>query len=1018
MSWPVPEPLPLQLSRQLYSYTSGGRMAGPTATYDSFKMKGLRSRTFDESIYRWCTRSPVEPLTVPSSSIMSSSSTNKSHIPCLMKRNSTTLYLPSSSSSSSSSSASPCESSSPSDDEKLLHDSHQVNNEPLIPSSSFTIVNASSSNMATSHVSDSARSQVGNCNLLQRSFNLNINCNKSAQTPDEKVTPSSIASCPSYHKISSNLKRSTSFGQSACSSNCSKLTVSVSSTSFSNVSSRFSRRNLDYLDFSLDSLSVSSSSSSSNEENNAKADNEVPTMCKIKKEAAKLSESILLKAICELTSDSDISSYSTGTGCGNVSSSSLNRVKPPSIMERISSTTNSSSSIINNSKGTYLRRRSSKSCSPRKRNTNCNQGSPMHRKSSRNKRNKGRWFKSIGQPLVMSTSLDDTSGSLLLEMTGPPSLMDQVSGCWSENKASHGSFEGNIGNNLATTGSSSANSLNSVSSDIFDLPTSDPAVNQAASDLIQGLELLTKNHDSQQELAFDSAKEQPCDACVLDTSQIELHIESDDEDDVKTGATYDIKVEKPKLEDVIEEDSLALASLAAKEIQMSLDDACNSSATFILDTLRNVPFSPLTNENEPSKLSKLTSLSDLETLKLNHECNLEDNLSDKSDSDNCRSDFGVDDIPTDNTLTLVANESTTHVNATGSGLRENEAINDSLYIGATDTSEDADVVFPSDEIDYSKLSPSDYERFLRAEKAKLLAHTFAEMNVCAKTFANPSLNDSQYDAPLDLSSLSLGLLGDVDDDDDDEDTRATYLVREKSKGPSVKSVKTPNSSIPDDSTYPIESPSCKGLSSSESNYFTCVSDTQTYSIDDSSEYKTAASASSASGQAASNGPTTATPRTLVMNNGVRIRETRASALRAQKARSLGDKGKVFILPPQALPRSKTQYTLSNQTTTSATATSTAANKSSGNNRNSTSNMTVSSGYRSTKLSCSMSANAILNEHSSSASKVDNKITSRTSTPEQKKSSIPTSRSMSSFNNGYRSSMINSRIVSFMRTRIK
>lgn len=1016
------------------------QMAGSTFTLDSCKMKGLRSHTFDESIYRWCTRSPAELATVASTSILSSppppppssssltrSNHSRSSIPCLIKK--PTVYSTVSSSSSSSSSSScnyDSHDSSASDSSDECDSKNTCSQEPLIPASSFTVVNAS---VTSSQVSDSFKSSPKNC-LISRSFHFNHSTLPACNEVTDPI--SSHQQSPSCSKI----KRSTSlaFHNNICSSNCSKLTVSLSSNSFSNVSSRFSRRNLDYLDFSLDSLSISSSSSCSstdetkgNHQHNPHDKSKLPAMCKIKKEAAKLSESILLRAICELTSDSDVSSYSTGTGCGNVSSSSLNRVKPPSIMDRVSSTANTSSSIMINSKGTYFKRRVSKSCSPRKRSTlngGANQNSPLHRKTNRNKLNlmvkNAQALKCSRQDEIMSTSLDETSESFLLGLTGPPSLMDQVSGCWSEHKPAASIASGAFGNNLMSAGSSSANSLNSlnsVSSDIFDLPTSDPAVNQAANDLVQGIQALTKNHQNDPSSdhkqfnhpvreEYHEIPEQNqlfTEGCVniVNPNQIDLIVESDEEADVLSGATYDIKVERPKLEDVIEEDSLALAPFTEKEIKLdALDDQCNTTATFVVDSLHIAKFGPLTNQNEPSQLGELMSISDLPTLKMqpnDKEAVEEQASSDKSDSDDCRSDFGVDNIPTDNTVTLVANDSNTQVVTGDKGnhnkLTADDVLNDSLYIGTTDTSEEIDAIFCNDEdVDLKNLSASEYEKYLKEEKAKLLAHTFAEMDICAKTCLASSSID-RTDAPLDLSSLSLGLLSredcdDIDEDDFDEDTRATYFISDlKGKNNSKVSVRTPSSNYPDDTTYPIESPSSKG--SSESNYFTCLSDTQTYSIDDSSEYKTAVS--STTNQTPSS---IATPRTLVMNNGVRIRETRASALRAEKARSLGEKSKLFSPSIQTMPRSKTLYTLSNQSSSSSKIP--AASRA-------TSNLKLSSGYRAaeSKIPSSRSANPIMS---------DGEKKSVSPAPhDSSKSAIPTSRSMSN---------VNSRFASIMRKRIE
>jgi hypothetical protein len=195
-------------------------------------------------------------------------------------------------------------------------------------------------------------------------------------------------------------------------------------------------------------------------------------------------------------------------------------------------------------------------------------------------------------------------------------------------------------------------------------------------------------------------------------------------------------------------------------------------------------------------------------------------------------------------------------------------------------------------------SAEDYERFVMNENAKLLAHTFAEMANCSSgVVSTPSDLDDLVSPSLEilnLEDLSILMNEGNYDQADDEDSRATYNVHDK-KGRKLEREKTKivrsSSKNSTDVTYSLEMPrilsSCS--SSSTGHFYTAnskfnTSDTTTYSIDD-RPFETP--------------PSELPSKTLQPNIlGVKIRETRSSALRAQKTRSMEVKASHLQSPNQ------------------------------------------------------------------------------------------------------------------------
>lgn len=522
-------------------------------------------------------------------------------------------------------------------------------------------------------------------------------------------------------------------------------------------------KNLKFLDSPLDLLSSSSSSEEDEGDDESNHNLEPAEAAMIKKEASKIADDMLLHAICDFSSDESSS----------CSLSDLCRCEPPSILDRVNLSSASSTPSHNNIKNAVPRMKRFRASTPK-----C-----IRRKAMTN--------------LMISGSPQELS--LLLDLTKPPSLMEQISG-----KSERGGRS-----------SASSNSLNSLSSEIFDLPGSDPKVNEAANELTSGIKQLTMNADMEDNKTFPIAPKEQSE------SQDNLSVEGNAGSCPSTAgsSTTTHSIETSPIVSPFESDS-----------------RCNYDA----ELLGNVSPIPI-----------------MDYMRIAMTGSLDEKSLDEVDA---KSDFGVDDLPTDNTTTLLAGDSTLDENKTlmedGSGTGnsskttsyetcapgsgEEVSSSNSYY---TDAMDDA---FNDSSSNSEFKSAEDYERFLINENAKLIAHTFAEMANCTNSSATTDdfrslVSGSSFDV-LDINDLSLTV-------SDEEESRATYNVSFDSKKKAGREF---------DLTYKLESPRITtsrstGFMSSHTRSNTS-SDT-TYSLEPPPKEKSV----------------------------VKIRETRSSALRTERA---------------------------------------------------------------------------------------------------------------------------------------
>lgn len=457
---------------------------------------------------------------------------------------------------------------------------------------------------------------------------------------------------------------------------------------------------------------------------------------------------------------------------------------------------------------------------------------PVTPKRKKNVKARKPWFSS-----KKSSSFQDLSN--LLDSTKPPSVMEMISG--------------------KSSASGSNNSLNSVKSDILDtddevdpLPVLlDPfaqsnAVNEAASALSKGLTELTKSFEA------DS---------IQDTYPVDQPL-------VNLG-------DHPKI--AIPVQIVSVANTPSNTTTYSLDV---EKVAKICGLKRDIQLGPLRLCNLRMSLSKKSDGP-----------SSEDRMADFDDIDT-KSDFGVDDLPSDNGIdqTFVTAGESTLIEETEGTLKDDEDIS----IGRSPATKDPLASIYTDALEdvFSDATPGlqdfqseeDYERFVMNENAKLLAHTFAEMANCSSAMKTPSdLNDlvSPSLEILNLEDLSL-LINDNNKEDEDDDSRATYNVNKRQdklkrilrRENTVTKIVRSSSKTSSDITYSLETPRVLSASSSSSTgqFFTANSrfgsDTTTYSIDD-RPFET---------------PPSELPKPPEPQ--VKIRETRASALRAKRARSM------------------------------------------------------------------------------------------------------------------------------------
>ena len=522
-------------------------------------------------------------------------------------------------------------------------------------------------------------------------------------------------------------------------------------------------KNIKFLDSPLDLLS--SSSSEGEDESNHNLDPAAAAI--IKREASKIADNMLLHAICDFSSDESSS----------CSVSDLCKCEPPSVIDHVNLSSASSAASPKNGTNTAPGRRRFRTSTP----------TGIRRRMMAN--------------MMLSGSPQELS--LLLDLTKPPSLMEQISG-----KSDRGGRS-----------SASSNSLNSLSSEIFDLPGSDPKVNEAANELVEGINELTKNAD------FEDNKTFPIHEPAVTGSQENVSVTGNAGSCPSTGDfnTTTYSIEPSPVVSPFEID------LNANDQEELLGDV---SPVPIMDYMRIA----MTRSVDERSLDEVDA----------------------------KSDFGVDDLPTDNTTTLIAGDSTQDENKTlmssaddssGAGnsskatsyktcLPPSEEVSssNSYYTDAWD-----DALNDSSNSEFK--SAEDYERFLINENAKLIAHTFAEMANCTNSSATTDdfrslVSTSSFDV-LDINDLSLTV-------SDEEESRATYNVSSDTKKKAGREF---------DLTYKLESPRITtsrstGFMSSHSRS-NASSDT-TYSLDPPPKEKSV----------------------------VKIRETRSSALRTERARKV------------------------------------------------------------------------------------------------------------------------------------